>query len=293
LSAFLRFLFVWPQLKRQLESCPYPHNFSGTVAIYRRVCQVANLGPSPEKFRSFLSSSFFTAKSLSELSRSSECTVHLPFPFFDTNSINSLHLLVPGHFFFSFFHGTLFISRNTWRRSRSTVLIDDRWRRPFGPFVLIFLTYLGPAVARQKFDHARTCRFTIFLLSTAVKVCFPSPRLVRLFLGKAISSRFDATLPLSQKYRDWVSFVSAFLFVDRTDFRDFHEVSRARQKSCVVLRFVLDNVPFGTPTLSEFPDLGSHGLFLAFRRPKKKTSRRLSKSQFSRRTLPNGVLFFL
>jgi hypothetical protein len=61
LSAFLRFLFVWPQLKRQLESCPYPHNFSGAVAIYRRVCQVANLGPSPEKFRSFLSSSFFTA----------------------------------------------------------------------------------------------------------------------------------------------------------------------------------------------------------------------------------------
>jgi hypothetical protein len=219
----------------------------------------------------------------------------LTFPFFfDTNSINSLHLLVPGHFFFSFFHGTLFTSQNTWRRSRSTVLIDDRRRRPFGAFVLIFLTYLGPAVARQKFDHARTCRFTIFLRSTAVKVCFPSPRLVRLFLGKAISSRFDATLPLSQKYRDWVNFVSAFLFVDRTDFRDFHEVSCARQKSCVVLRFVLDSVPFGTPTQSEFPDLGSHGLFLAFRRPKKKkTSRRLSKSQFSRRTLPNGVLFFL
>jgi hypothetical protein len=61
LSAFLRFLFVWPQLKRQLESCPYPHNFSGTVAIYRRVCQVANLGPTPEKIRSFLFSSFFTA----------------------------------------------------------------------------------------------------------------------------------------------------------------------------------------------------------------------------------------
>ncbi|KAJ3629526.1 hypothetical protein MTP99_013917 [Tenebrio molitor] len=54
------------------------------------------------------------------------------------------------------------------------------------------------------------------------------------------------------------------------------EISCARQKSCVVLRFVLDSVPFGTPTLSEFPDLGSHGLFLAFRRPKKKkTSRRL------------------
>jgi hypothetical protein len=88
-------------------------------------------------------------------------------------------------------------------------------------------------------------------------------------LGKAISSRFDATLLLSQKYRDWVN-LSAFLFVDRTDFRDFHEVSCARQKSCVVLRFVLDSVPFGTPTQSEFPDLGSHGLFLAFRRPKKK-----------------------
>jgi hypothetical protein len=90
-------------------------------------------------------------------------------------------------------------------------------------------------------------------------------------LGKAISSRFDATLPLSQKYRDWVNFVSAFLFVDRTDFRDFHEVSCARQKSCVVLRFVLDSVPFGTPTLSEFPDLGSHGLFFwLFVAPKKK-----------------------
>jgi hypothetical protein len=61
LSVFLRFLFVWPQVKRQLESCPYPHNFSWTVAIYRRGCQVANLGPTPEKFRSFLSSSFFTA----------------------------------------------------------------------------------------------------------------------------------------------------------------------------------------------------------------------------------------
>jgi hypothetical protein len=135
----------------------------------------------------------------------------LTFPFFfDTNSINSLHLLVPGHFLFSFFHGTLFISQNTWRRSRSTVFIDDRRRRPFGAFVLIFLTYLGPAVARQKFDHARTCRFTIFLRSTAVKVCFPSPRLVRLFWGKAISSRFDATLPLSKKYRDWVNFVAAF-----------------------------------------------------------------------------------
>lgn len=113
-------------------------------------------------------------------------------------------------------------------------------------------------------------------------------------MGKAISSRFDATLPLSQKYRDWVNFVSAFLFVDRTDFRDFHEVSCARQKSCVVLRFVLDSVPFGTPTQSEFPDLGSHGpFFWLFVAPKKKTSRRLSKSQFSRRTLPNGVLFFL
>jgi hypothetical protein len=89
-------------------------------------------------------------------------------------------------------------------------------------------------------------------------------------LGKAISSRFDATLPLSQKYRDWVNFVSAFLFVDRTDFRDFHEVSCARQKSCVVLRFVLDSVPFGTPTLSEFPDLGSHGLFFGFSSPQKK-----------------------
>jgi hypothetical protein len=44
------------------------------------------------------------------------------------------------------------------------------------PFVLIFLTSLGPAVARQKFEHARTCRFSMFLLSTAVKVCFPSPR---------------------------------------------------------------------------------------------------------------------
>jgi hypothetical protein len=63
--------------------------------------------------------------------------------------------------------------------------------------------------------------------------------------------------------------------VDRTDFRDFHEVSCARQKSCVVLRFVLDSVPFGTPTQSEFPDLGSHGLFWLFVAPKKKTSRRL------------------
>jgi hypothetical protein len=53
--------FFWPQLKRQLESCPYLHNLSGTVATYRRVCEVANLGPTPEKFRSFLSSSFFTA----------------------------------------------------------------------------------------------------------------------------------------------------------------------------------------------------------------------------------------
>jgi hypothetical protein len=114
----------------------------------------------------------------------------LTFPLFlDTNSINSLHLLVPRHFFFlSFLHEplnpTLFISRNTWRRSRSTVFIDDRRRRPFGAFVLIFLTYLGPAVARQKFDHARTCRFSIFLRSTAVKVCFPSPRLVRLFWAR-------------------------------------------------------------------------------------------------------------
>jgi hypothetical protein len=89
-------------------------------------------------------------------------------------------------------------------------------------------------------------------------------------LGKAISSRFDATLPFSQKYRDWVNFVSAFLFVDRTDFRDFHEVSCACQKSCVVLRFVLDSVPFGTPTQSEFPDLGSHGLFFGFSSPQKK-----------------------
>jgi hypothetical protein len=61
LVGFSSFSFRWPQLKRQLEWCPYPHNFSGTVAIYHRVCQVANLGPSPEKFRSFLSSSFFTA----------------------------------------------------------------------------------------------------------------------------------------------------------------------------------------------------------------------------------------
>jgi hypothetical protein len=33
------------------------------------------------------------------------------------------------------------------------------------------------------------------------------------FLGKAISSRFGATLPLSQKYRDWVNFVSVFFFL--------------------------------------------------------------------------------
>jgi hypothetical protein len=75
--------------------------------------------------------------------------------------------------------------------------------------------------------------------------------------------------------RPWTFFFPLLLhlsvfFVDRTDFRDFHEVSCARQKSCVVLRFWLDSVPFGTPTLSEFPDLGSHELFLAFRRPKKK-----------------------
>jgi hypothetical protein len=63
--------------------------------------------------------------------------------------------------------------------------------------------------------------------------------------------------------------------VDRTDFRDFHEVFCARQKSCVVLRFVLDSVSFRTPTLSEFPDLGSHGLFFGFSSPQKKTSRRL------------------
>jgi hypothetical protein len=38
----------------------------------------------------------------------------------------------------------------------------------------------------------------------------------------------------------------------------------------VVLRFVLHSVPFGTPTLSEFPDLGSHGLFFwLFVAPKK------------------------
>ncbi|KAH0810802.1 hypothetical protein GEV33_011989 [Tenebrio molitor] len=44
----------------------------------------------------------------------------------------------------------LFIYRNTWRRSLSTVLIDDRRCRDFGPFVLIFQTYLGPAFARRK-----------------------------------------------------------------------------------------------------------------------------------------------
>jgi hypothetical protein len=60
-------LHVWPQLTRQLERCFFSHNFSETVATYRRVCQAANLGPMPEKFRSFLFSSLFTAKSLSEL----------------------------------------------------------------------------------------------------------------------------------------------------------------------------------------------------------------------------------
>nr|KAH0807499.1 hypothetical protein GEV33_015292 [Tenebrio molitor] len=59
------------------------------------------------------------------------------------------------------------------------------------------------------------------------------------------------------------------LHTDRTDLRDFHEVSCARLKSCVVLRYVLDSVPLGTPIESEFPDLGSHGLFVAPPPPKK------------------------
>jgi hypothetical protein len=64
LSFSCRFLFVfhvWPQPMRRLECCIYPRNFSGTVATYRPVCQPANLGPAPEKFRSFLSSSLLTA----------------------------------------------------------------------------------------------------------------------------------------------------------------------------------------------------------------------------------------
>jgi hypothetical protein len=161
-----------------------------------------------------------------------------------------------------------FISRNTWRRSRSTVFIDDRRRRHFGPLVLIFLTYLGTAVARQKFEHARTCRFSMFLLSTAVKVCFPSPRLVRLFLGQAISSRFDATLRFSEKYRDWVNFVAAFSCASPR----FSGFPRARPEELCGSPFRAENVPSGTPTRSEFPHPGGHGLFLTFRRPKKKTS---------------------
>jgi hypothetical protein len=65
----------------------------------------------------------------------------------------------------------------------------------------------------------------------------------------------------------WTSWQRFLVF--RTNFRDLHEVSCAHLKSCVVLRFVLDSVPLGTPTQSEFPDLGSHGRFLTFRRPKK------------------------
>jgi hypothetical protein len=39
---------------RSGEFLPLYFMVGGTVATYRRVCQVANLGPAPEKFRSFL-----------------------------------------------------------------------------------------------------------------------------------------------------------------------------------------------------------------------------------------------
>jgi hypothetical protein len=58
--------------------------------------------------------------------------------------------------------------------------------------------------------------------------------------------------------------------VHRTDFRDFHEVPRARPEELCGSPFRAENVPSGTPTRSEFPDSGSHGVLLAFRRPKKK-----------------------
>jgi hypothetical protein len=102
--------------------------------------------------------------------------------------------LVSRHFFFSSFvdlsvlltspiDGSLRLPKHLEMVSIDGSL-DDRRRRHFGSFVLIFLTYLGPAFARRKLYNARTSRFSIFFLSTAVKVCFPSPRLVRLFWGR-------------------------------------------------------------------------------------------------------------
>jgi ribosomal protein S14 len=89
------------------EWCLFPQNFSGTVATYRRVCQVANLGPVPEKksfFPIFFSlhdlefigvwaSRFNVPFSLFELQPDKFPSLSRPpFPFFLDYSVPLLHV---------------------------------------------------------------------------------------------------------------------------------------------------------------------------------------------------------
>jgi hypothetical protein len=98
LSFFLVFFifYVWPRPMRRPECCLFPQNVSGTVATYRRVCQVANFGPVPEKISFF--PIFFSLHDL-EFIGIWASRLNVPFPFLDSNPINSLHFPDPRFLF--------------------------------------------------------------------------------------------------------------------------------------------------------------------------------------------------
>jgi hypothetical protein len=78
------------------EWCLFPQNFSGTVAIYRRVCQVAKLGPVPEKKIILF---YLLLSSRPRLYRSLGKSLERPFSLLDSNPINSLHFPDPRFLF--------------------------------------------------------------------------------------------------------------------------------------------------------------------------------------------------
>jgi hypothetical protein len=89
--------YVWPRPMRRPEWCLFPQNFSGTVATYRRVCQVWNLGPVPEK------NSFFPAylllSSRPRVYWSLGKSLERLFSLLDSNPVNSLHFPDPRFLF--------------------------------------------------------------------------------------------------------------------------------------------------------------------------------------------------